>query len=94
MQALSLPRVGRGGYGGAWLKKQTQISWKSYQEAEKSQGSMQRKLNNIEKYNTKTDYKYSLGLCYLPGPSQVCVNWYIQFHCESFWKGSSVPIYR
>lgn len=61
------------GAGRTCLKKQTHVGLKSCQEAEKTQGSTQRKLNDIEKYiNKSRTKKYSLSLSYLPGPPQVC----------------------
>lgn len=73
-EALTLPGASRrGGEGRTCLKKQTHVGLKSCQEAEKTQGSTQRKLNDIEKYINKNKLKkILLSLSYLPGPPQVC----------------------
>lgn len=63
----------RGGEGRTCLKKQTHVGLKSCQEAEKTQGSTQRKLNDTKKYINKNRLKkYLLSFSYLPGPPQVC----------------------
>lgn len=73
-----------GGFNSSWSsqergsrkdlsKKQTHVGLKSCHEAEKTQGSTQRKLNNIEKYiNKNRTKKYSLSLSCLPESPQVC----------------------